>query len=162
MAASDYMATTPLSFNKTKRKYLWFLPRRINSAISAIMALPKSPFDDVQHLTRRLDYWFGDAVMGKADVPTHSKANRKYTMRSIRCTWATDWIKRCADCRVLRWPEPPNPLQHEENAKTVLNNYAEPGADSEIDARKRCWELHRDRMIELYGKPIVKVPTDER
>lgn len=33
----------------------------------------------------------------------------------------------------------------------MLKYYAEPGADSEFEARKRCWEKYPERMEELYG-----------
>ena len=80
-----------------------------------------------------------------------SASGKNYTMRSIRCYWATKWVKTCAECRVLRTLEPPNPLQHEKDSKTVLKHYAELGSDSEFEARKRCWEKYPERMEELYG-----------
>ena len=45
--------------------------------------------------------------------------------------------------------EPPNPLQHEKDAKTVIQNYAAKGADDVFEARRRCWQKYPERMEQL-------------
>ena len=88
--------------------------------------------------------------MRNAKLPIRNKKNQKYTMRSIRCYRATEWVRDCAECKVLKWPEPPNPLQHEKDSMTVKKNYSQRGADSYLEALRRCREKYPARMKELY------------
>ena len=60
------------------------------------------------------------------------------TLRSIRAKKATDWVKLCAEYKVMGFnDEPSNPLQHETDA-TTRTYYAEKGSDSMLEARQRC------------------------
>ena len=70
-------------------------------------------------------------------------------MRSMRCYRATEWVKRRAECEILGDLVPPNPLQHETDAKTIIKNYAAKGANNQLEARRRCWEKYPERMEEL-------------
>ena len=58
--------------------------------------------------------------MDEAKLARLDKNGHKYTMRSIRCYRATEWVKKRAECKILGDMEPPNPLQHEKDAKTVI------------------------------------------
>ena len=60
--------------------------------------------------------------------------------------------------------EPPNPLQHEKDAKTVIQNYAAKGADDVFEARRRCWQKYPERMEQLKrsGKLSQQDRSDER
>ena len=110
--------------------------------------LADSPFKDALDLSQKLDYWF-NKTMKAAKLPLRNEKGQKFTMRSIRCYRATEWVKECSECKVLKWPEPPNPLQHEKDSLTVKKNYAKRGADSELEAFRRCREKHPNRMKEL-------------
>ena len=101
-------------------------------------------------MSDKLDYWF-NKTMKAAKLTLRNEKGQKFTMRSIRCYRATEWVMECAECKVLKWPEPPNPLQHEKDSMTVKRNYAQRGADSELEAYRRCREKYSARMQKLYG-----------
>ena len=111
----------------------------MNTVIESVLFnFPPSPFEDEETFTKALDYWFGK-VMKLTELPSENENGHKYTMRSIRCYRATEWVKRRAECEILGDLVPPNPLQHETNAKTIIKNYAAKGANNQLEARRRCW-----------------------
>ena len=57
-------------------------------------------------------------------------------MRSIRCTVATNYLRLCAECKVLKKDPPPNPLNHLD-LSTARRYYADKLADDDHDARDR-------------------------
>ena len=152
-ARADFIAETPGSFNKTGKPYVWLVPNYegvFDAIVNHFNHLEESPFEDEEDLSERLDYWY-NKTMRDAKLLIRNSKNQKYTMRSIRCYKATEWVRECAESKVLKWPEPPNPLQHEKDSMTVKKNYAQRGADSELEAYRRCREKHPARMKELYG-----------
>ena len=152
MEVSDYTAATPAAYNKTPRDYLWLLPKSMNEVIEDFLfKLPKSPFIDAETLTKALDYWFGK-IMKLTKLIRHDNKGHKYTMRSIRCFRATEWVMKRTECEILGDVVPPNPLQHEANARTIIQNYAKKGADDLFEARKRCWEKYPERMKALRSQ----------
>lgn len=147
-----FIAETPADFNKTDRDYVWLVPLYDEVFVALeehFSFLPDSPFKDALDLCGKLDYWF-NKTMKDAKLPLRNEKGQKFTMRSIRCYRATEWVRECAECKVLKQLEPPNPLQHEKNSLTVKKNYAQRGADSELEAYRRCREKYPDRMKELY------------
>ena len=64
---------------------------------SVVFKLPVSPFQDAGAFKRTLDYWFGK-VMDEAKLARLDKNGHKYTMRSIRCYRATEWVKKRTEC----------------------------------------------------------------
>ena len=151
-ARASLIAETPDEFNKTGRNYVWLVPNYdgvLEAIINHFCTMEDSPYKDEYELSEKLDYWF-NKTMQDAKLPIRSSKNQKYTMRSIRCYRATEWVKECAECKVLNWPEPPNPLQHEKDSTTVKKYYAQRGADCRLEAFKRCREKYPDRMHELY------------
>jgi hypothetical protein len=73
----------------------------------------------------------------------HLKISKKYTMRSIRCWHATEWVKMRTEYFIMGWEDkvPPNPLQHEDY-KTTLIYYAQKGSDNREEAYERCLDKY--------------------
>ena len=106
----NYTAASPADYNKTDRDYLWLLPKAMNIVLESVLFnLPPSPFIDEETFTRALDYWFGK-VMKETKLPREDENKHKYTMRSVRCYRATEWVKKRAECEIIGDLVPPNPL----------------------------------------------------
>ena len=92
--------------------------------------------------------------MDFAGLQRLNNKRHRYSMRNVRCVRATEWVMKCAECRILGDIEPPNPLQHEGDAATIIKHYALQGAANPLEARRRCWEKYPARMEALKPNPV--------
>ena len=70
------------------------------------------------------------------------RTGKNYSMRTARCTRATEWYALVTEYRYMKWPyEPPNPLQHESERMTK-DHYATKGIDSVHAIQQRCLDKY--------------------
>ena len=87
--------------------------------------------------------------------------SHEYTMRSIRCWYATEWIKYQAEQPFLKEPKYlTNPLQHA-SRKTTMQYYARNGSDDREEAYKRCLKKNGRSLLkstkEIQAMGVAKV-----
>jgi len=81
------------------------------------------------------------------------KIDSRFTMKTIRCFYATEWVKKKAECELTGEVIPPNPLQHD-RAKTTEYYYAAKGSSNVEEARKR---LHLKSSISVNSLSVNKI-----
>lgn len=86
-------------------------------------------FRDFYALYECLNYHYGQ-VLKKLNVI------KRFSMKTIRCYYATEWVKKRRECLILQKTVPPNPLQHLK-PETTIYYYAATGSDSAEEAKKR-------------------------
>ena len=153
-----WKATADSSFTKTHRDYTWMIPNEANDIVDLILRLGTTDYTKQDVLKEDLKYWYWK-TMRDAGLDLENEDDERLNMRSIRCYFATEWVKFDAECKWMGWTRPPNPLQHE-SATTTLRYYSETGADNQQDAIKRCIVKYgaqaKKRLSPEQRKQIVK------
>ena len=127
---------------KTKRDYFWLLPVEFEKLVPAYTEHNQTGFNSFSDLKETLRAYFKDMVLKRAAVKVNYKGSKEYTLKNIRCTRASQWLKLVTEYRVMDWKiEPPNPLTHS-NESTVKKYYAAKGCEDQWLARKRCFEKY--------------------
>ena len=124
----------PEGFTKTGVDYTWYLKKDVASRIVQERRKVSEKFAvscDMVKLSNNTRMRF-------RTVLTDLGIDKRYTLRSVRRLVATEYVKLCAENRVLGIKiNPPNPLQHKNTAFTI-RKYAAPNADSNQDAIHRA------------------------
>ena len=154
----DYMATVEHYVTKTHQLYRWLLQREENFIVPLIRNLDVSVFLGWSTLYAGLDYWYNKVRKEAGVSQFKDHMGGAYTMRSIRCYHATEWVKTCTEYKVMGWEnEPHNPLQHTTPRLAHLT-YAEKDAGDENAARIRLLddpETHEEAAQRFLEKGIV-------
>lgn len=130
-----YIAQTPGDINKTKLDYRWLLPAYINDIVEKYKKYMTKTNIHWVTTKNRLTYIYNLTL-------AFLKIKSDFTMRSVRCWYATDWIMTKAEYILMDWkPFPPNPCQHESDT-TTLKYYARDGAQDQERAFQRCLEKY--------------------
>ena len=138
-----WIATAPSDFTKTHRDYRWLIPNQANDIVDLILRLGTTDYTKQDVLKEDLKYWYWK-TMRDAALSLENEQGERLNMRSIRCYFATEWIKLDAECKFMGWPRPPNPLQHE-SAATTRRYYSASQADNQEDAIKRCLVKYKEQ-----------------
>ena len=133
-----WKATAPAEITKTGLDYTWILPDEATCFVAAIRELDGTGFADYEKLKDSLRSFFSHTVLPGARVPRQSPTGELYSLRSLRCMRATEYVRLLLEYLVMGWePKPLNPTNHT-SLKTTLANYAEAGCDDPIAVRVRC------------------------
>ena len=132
--SAKYKVTAIETVTKTDKEYVWVIDDSNSSICDSILALPSPDpyFPHFQALYDCLDYHYRELLK-------KLKVNPMYTMKTIRCLYATEWVKKKTECEITGEQVPPNPLQHDV-AATTEKYYALKGSNNVEQARKRISE----------------------
>ena len=137
-----FKATAPAMITKTKRDYFWLLPMEFKELVPTYADHRQTGFNSFEDLKETLRSYFSNMVLKRAEVKVFSKGSKEYTMKNIRCTRASQWLKLVTEYRVMEWKiEPPNPLTHTDES-TVKKFYAAKGCEDRWQATKRCYDKY--------------------
>ena len=129
--ADKFKVTAVETVTKTDKDYVWVVKDEESAVCSLITGQP-SPDPNFKHFLALYDclhHHYGQVLKQK-------KINSRFTMKTIRCYYATEWVKKKTECELTGEVVPPNPLQHD-SAKTTEYYYAAKGSSSVEEARKR-------------------------
>ena len=139
-----FQATCPRVVTKTDRDYFWCLNASATKCVEAIRNHTFTGYDDYLDLKESMRKFWVRQVLAKSGLPTMSKSNQIYSLRSVRAMRATEWVKEFMEFKVMGWtPAPPNPLTHTEWS-TTLKYYAVKGSEDEWQARRRAFAKYAD------------------
>ena len=88
--------------------------------------------------------YFSNTVLPGAGVPRQTLKGELYSLRSLRCMRATEYVRLLKEYEIMGWePKPLNPTNHT-SLKTTLVKYAEDGCEDMIAARVRCVHKYKN------------------
>ena len=129
-----YIAYVPKEITKTNKHYYWLLPHDLDEFAEYIKKKMKRGYSSATKLCQSLRKYFTYQVTKEAKLPNIDEQGYSQTLRTIRCTIATNFVKTLAEYQVMGWKlTPPNPLQHE-SVRTTFRHYASRENNTELDA----------------------------
>jgi len=151
----------PKEYTKTHLAYTFYVPKTAHGQAFAVMAQTLNDFHPEEtgwpaggstqtlYLAVESSLWYHLRLQNEqacaelrhpiarpAQEQKRCEACARYTARSVRCYYATQYVRHCTESAILKRDPGPNPLQHTSIAITK-ERYAAVGADSYDEAVRR-------------------------